>query len=101
MEFSEPYLLAMRDQAPKMFNQLRRTGAMNAHLKAKSAEARQMYDQLAKDKPKLPNGLVRSASDLQQIEEQVFAALIEFPPDETSPANRPPEPNLDETPTTR
>ncbi len=59
-----------------------------------------MYEELAKGKPRLPNGGVRSASDIQQIEEQVFAALIEFPPDETDPANRPPEPNLDEIGTT-
>ena len=100
MEFSLTYQLAMREQAPKMFNRLRRTGALSAHLKAKSAEARQMYDQLAKDKPKLPNGLVKSPSDLQQIEEQVFAALIEFPPEEMKPGSGPPEPNLDEIPTT-
>jgi len=29
VEFKYPYLLAMREQAPKMFNELRRTGAMN------------------------------------------------------------------------
>ncbi len=101
MEFSLAYELAMRDQAPQMFNRLRRNGGMNAHVKAKSADARQMYDELAKGKPKLPNGQVRSASDLQQIEEQVFAALIEFPPDEMRPGSGPPEPNLDEIGTTR
>ncbi len=99
MEFKLPYLIAMREQAPKMFNRLRRTGALSAHLKAKSAEAHRMYEELAKGKPKLPNGLVRSASDLQQIEELVFAALIEFPPDEMKPGSGPPEPNLDEIPT--
>ena len=30
----------------------------------------------------LPNGAVRSPSDKQQIREQVFAAFIEFPPDD-------------------
>ena len=100
MEFSLPYQLAMRDQAPKMFNRLRRTGALSAHLKAKSAEAHQMYEELAKDKPKLPSGLVKGASNRQQIEEQVFAALIEFPPEEMKPGSGPPEPNLDEIPTT-
>ena len=29
MEFKYPYLLAMREQAPKMFNELRRTGALD------------------------------------------------------------------------
>ena len=82
MEFSLPYQLAMREQAPAMFNRLRRTGALKAHVSKVAAEARRMYDELAQDKPKLPNGLMRSASDIQQIEEQVFAALIEFPPDD-------------------
>ncbi len=81
MEFKLPYLLAMREQAPKMFSRLRRTGALDAFAAKKAVEARRMYDELAKAKPKLPNGLVESASDRQQIEEQVFAALIEFPPD--------------------
>ena len=81
MEFKLPYLLAMREQAPKMFNQLRRTGALDAHVAEKGAEARRMYDEMAKDKPKLPNGLVEGASARREIEEQVFAALIEFPPD--------------------
>lgn len=82
MEFKLPYQLAMREQAPKMFNRLRRTGALDAHVSKVAAEARRMYAELAKDKPKLPNGLVKSASDRQQIEERVFAALIEFPPDD-------------------
>ena len=56
MEFSLPYQLAMREQAPEMLNRLRRTGALSVHLKQKSAEAHQMYDQLAKDLPKLPGG---------------------------------------------
>ncbi len=100
MEFKEPYVLAMRDQAPKMFNRLRRTGAMSAHLQTKSVEAHRMYEELAKDKPKLPGGVVRSPSTRQQIEEQVFAALIEFPQDQLDPAHQSPEPNPDEIPTT-
>jgi hypothetical protein len=100
MEFKIPYLLAMRDQAPKMFNRLRRTGAMDAHLQAKSVEAHRMYEELAKGKPKLPNGGLRSVSDSHQIEELVFAALIEFPQDQLDPAHQSPEPNLDEIGTT-
>jgi len=82
MEFNLPYLLAMREQAPKMFIRLRRTGALKAHVSKVGQEARRMYAELAKDKPKLPNGLVEGASVRQQIEERVFAALIEFPPDD-------------------
>ena len=58
MEFKEPYVLAMRDQAPKMFNRLRRTGAISAHLQAKSVEAHRMYEELAKGKERLPSGKV-------------------------------------------
>ena len=99
MEFSGPYQEAMRDQAPQMFNRLRRTGALAVHVKAKAAEARRLYAQLAEGKERLPtNGAVRSPSDVQQIEELVFAQLIEFPPDEISPAYRTLEPDLDEGP---
>ncbi len=100
MEFSLPYQLAMRDQAPKMFNRLRRTGALAAHVKAKAAEARRLYAQLAEGLERLPSGLVKGAHNRRRIEEQVFATLIEFPPDETSPANRTLEPDLDEGPQT-
>ena len=81
VECPYPFYEAMRDQAPKMFNRLRRTGGLSQHLKEKSAEAHRMYDELAKNLPKLPNGLVRGAQNRQEIEEQVFATLIEFPPD--------------------
>ena len=99
MDFSTPYLLAMREKAPAMFNRLRRTGALNAHLKAKSAEAHRLYDALAKGKPKLPGGLVQSASSRREIEEQVFATFLDFPADQTNPADGPQETNPEETPT--
>lgn len=80
MEFSLPYQLAMRQQAPRMFNQLLRSGTMKTHLKDKSAEAHRLYDQLAANLPKLPNGLLRSPSDRRAVEEQVFAVFLDFPP---------------------
>ncbi len=98
MEFSLPYQLAMRDQAPKMFNRLRRTGVLAAHVKAKAAEARRLYAQLAEGLERLPSGLVKGAHNRQQIEEQVFATLIEFPLDEMSPTNQVLKPELDEPP---
>ncbi len=78
MEFKLPYLLAMREQAPKMFNRLRRTGAMDAHLQQKSEEAHRMFDELTADAPKLPSGHPREPW-AREAEEQVFATLIEFP----------------------
>ena len=38
MEFKTPYVLAMREQAPRMFNQLVRSGKMEEHLLAKAEE---------------------------------------------------------------
>ena len=70
MEFKLPYLLAMREQAPKMFNRLRRTGAMDAHLQEKSKEAHEMLDYLTANAPKLKSGLpeqpyLREAEELE------------------------------------
>ena len=79
MEIKEQYLRAMREQAPGMFNELRRSGAMDAHLQKKAEEAAAMFDQIAASEPKLPNGLVADAARRREIEEQVRAALIEFP----------------------
>ena len=77
MEFKHPYLLAMREQAPKMFNQLRKTGAMEAHLQEKSEEAHKLLEYLTVDAPKLPNGLTKQPY-LREAKEQVLATLIEF-----------------------
>ncbi len=78
MEFKLPYLLAMREQAPKMFNQLRRTGALNAHVKQKLEEASRLFDDLTADAPKLSNGLPENPYR-SRAESQVFETLIEFP----------------------
>jgi hypothetical protein len=36
VEFKEPYLLAMREQNPEMFMQLRRSGQLDQHLRERS-----------------------------------------------------------------
>ncbi len=43
MEFMGLYMLAMRECAPKMFNRLRRTGALEAFAKKKAIEASEGY----------------------------------------------------------
>lgn len=83
MEFKVAYLEAMRSQAPQMFNRLRRTGALDAHVQKKAEEASRMFEELTADEPKLPNGLPRSPVAIREAEEQVRATLIEFPQDET------------------
>ena len=85
MEFRAAYLEAMRNQAPRMFNSLVRSGAMDAHLKAKTAEAYKMFADLTKDAPKDASGHPR-LPEAREAEEQVFALLIEFPPDESQTA---------------
>ena len=85
MEFKEPYLLAMRERAPRMFNSLVRSGAMDAHLQAKSHEAHDMFRSLTKGVPKDASGHPR-LPEAREAEEQVFALLIEFPPDESQTA---------------
>ena len=80
MEFKGPYLRAMRDQAPKMFNRLRRTGALNAHVAKKSMEAQRMFDELTEHAPKLPSGYPRQMEVAREAEQAVLATLIEFPP---------------------
>jgi hypothetical protein len=83
MEFKGLYLQAMREQAPKMFNQLRRTGALDKHVQEKAAEARRLFEDLTANAPKLPNGLPELPYR-REAEEQVFATLVEFPSEETS-----------------
>ena len=81
MDFKAPYVMAMSEQAPKMFMRLRRTGALDKHLQDKSIEAHRMYDELTVNAPKLASG--QPAMPYHQIaERQVMETLIEFPPDE-------------------
>lgn len=84
MEFKGPYLRAMREQAPKMFNRLRRTGALSKHVQDKSKEAHELFNQLTEGAPKLPNGLPEQPFR-REAEEQVLAQLIEFPPETPEP----------------
>ena len=86
MEFKGPYLLAMREQAPKMFNRLRRTGAMDPHLQEKSKEAHRLFDQLTSNAPKLPGGYPRNPY-ASRAERQVLETLIEFPSEGPEPSD--------------
>ena len=84
MEFKSPYLHAMRDRAPKMFNQLVRSGQIEAHLQEKSAEAHRMFRELTPEAPTLPNGVPKDPW-AREAEEAVLATLIEFPSDSPEP----------------
>jgi hypothetical protein len=76
MEFKEPYLLAMRERAPRLFMELRRSGQLDQHLQQKSEEAHAMLKGILSrhQHPSLPQK--------REAEEIVRAALIEFPPEE-------------------
>ncbi|WP_298725740.1 hypothetical protein [uncultured Ferrovibrio sp.] len=85
MEFRIAYLEAMRRQAPKMFNQLQRSGTLDEHVQAKSAEAHAMLADLLRDAPKLPSGAPKDPAAAKLAEEAVMNALIEFPSETPSP----------------
>ena len=74
MSFQTMYLEAMREKAPKMFNELRRDCVLLDHAKEKGAEADRMLASLLPANPTMANR--------REAQEQVNAALIEFPPDE-------------------
>ena len=84
--FKYPYLLAMREQAPKMFNQLRRSGGLDAHVDQKSREAHELFDFLTADAPKLKSGLPENPYR-SRAESQVFETLIEFPSEKPEPSD--------------
>jgi hypothetical protein len=83
MDFLEPYLLAMQEQAPAMMRELQAAGKLDDHLKAKVVEAHRMYEDLTKGAPKYPNGLVKEPEN-REAQDQVRGALIEFPNPETA-----------------
>jgi hypothetical protein len=79
MQFMEPYLIAMRKNAPAMYQRLKATGALVPHLEAKTKEAHDLYRQLTEAEEKYPNGLVRSLQAHSEAERTVMETLIEFP----------------------
>lgn len=95
LNFRTAYLQAMREQAPAMFNELRRSGAMDAHLNKKAAEAQAMFRQLTEGAPTLPgSGVLADPQTEREATEQVFGTLITFPPANATPdlPERPPQP---------
>ena len=81
MDFKTAYVQAMRDRAPKLFNSLRKTGALDAQAQKVSQQAHAMLSDLTSGLDKLPNGQPRDNAALSAAERQVMGALIEFPPE--------------------
>jgi hypothetical protein len=84
MDFRARYLQAMREQAPTLFKRLSKDGQLEQHAALKSREAEQMFRDLTKDAPRDKHGRL-SLQDEREAEEQVRAALLSFPEEETSP----------------
>jgi hypothetical protein len=90
VEFKGPYLFAMREQDPKMFMELRRSGKLDAHLQEKSEEAHRLLEELLASKPKNKWGNY-SPADEREAEELVRSQLIEFPTPEKDQRPEPPD----------
>lgn len=78
MEFRLPYMQAMRQQAPKMFNRLNREGKLQAFVDEKAAEASRLFHELTANVPKTMGGYPREP-EAREAAEQVMAIMLEFP----------------------
>ena len=78
MEFRLPYMQAMRQQAPKMFNRLSREGKLQAFVDEKAKQASDLFQELTKDAPKEKGGSPKEPFASEAIE-AVMQTLIDFP----------------------
>jgi hypothetical protein len=83
MDFRARYLQAMREQAPMLFKRLSKNRELESHAAAVSEEAERMFRDLTKDAPKDKSGQP-TLQARREVEEQVRAALLSFPEEETS-----------------
>lgn len=72
MDFKEPYLLAMCEQAPKLLQELQKHGRLDQHLQEKSREAHALLRQVLRGNEN------PSLSEQREAEESVRVSLIEF-----------------------
>jgi hypothetical protein len=79
MNFKGPYLQAMRQQAPQMFNELARSGQLDDHVQKKSEEAHALLEQSLEPEPKGVDGLPRDPQALRLAEERVLGEMLDFP----------------------
>lgn len=78
MEFKVPYMQAMRQQAPKLFNQLNREGKLTAYVDEKAVEASRLFHELTASAPKEEGGYPKEPEASEAIE-QVMAVMLDFP----------------------
>lgn len=99
MEFKLAYLNAFRKADPRGFNQLTRSGKMDAHLQEVGMQAHQHLQEMLATAPRDSQGNPTMAA-LREAEERVVAMMTEFPP---RPVDQTPEmpddlPNQDQSP---
>lgn len=82
MEFRFQFLTAMREQNPKLFRRLSRSGELDRFVEMKSGEAAKLFQELTKHAPKEPGGYPQQPW-AREAEEHVKALLFEFPDDQT------------------
>lgn len=90
MEFKTMYALAMRDQDPRGFNQLVRSGKMEEFLAAREQEAGRLLKQLLGPAEKGPDGKPTMAAQ-REAEEHVRAVMLDFPKKPDPAMLEPPE----------
>jgi hypothetical protein len=83
MDFRARYLQAMREKAPALFKRLSRDRELESHAALVSEEAERMFRGLTKDAPKDKSGQP-TLQARREAEEQVRAALLSFPGEETN-----------------
>ena len=91
MDFKTIYVQAMREHQPKQFNELVRSGRIEAYLQERSKEAHAMLRDLLKDEPRGPGGAVSNLAKERAAEEQVLAVFLDFPQPESEQNPEPPD----------
>lgn len=86
LTFKTDYLMAMSQQAPAMFRELRKTGAIEAHADRKTEEARELYLTLTDGAERTKSGTIADPQIHKTATDQVYATLMEFPAKETETA---------------
>jgi hypothetical protein len=74
----------MRDKAPALFKRLSKSGKLEAHTAEVAREAERMFRELTRDAPSDKSGQP-TLQVTREAEEQVRAALLSFPAEDTSP----------------
>ena len=91
MNFMGPYLQAMRQRAPGMFNELAKAGKLETFAHDRSLEAHALLHQLLGPEPKGVDGLPKDPQALRLAEERVMGEMLDFPVPEKDQHPEPPD----------